>query len=112
MVQRRGDTLVVKLQAWGTLSLVDFPPPSDQLRRWAFRGMLRRSGTLLIDELRYIGHEMWLIHPARGDFERVPCWITPSRTSDGCSAARASWTRWEPGATWRSTGWTVGRRSW
>lgn len=75
---RRGDSLVINLESWGILTFVDVPPRGDEIRRWAFRGVLEASGYVVVDDLRYLGYELWLIHPPSLQVERLPCWITPS----------------------------------
>lgn len=75
---RSGDSLVVRLESWGALTFVDIPPRGDEVRRWAFRGVLDASGYVLVDDLRYLGYELWLIHPPSLQVEKLPCWITPS----------------------------------
>jgi hypothetical protein len=76
--ERRGDTLIIALDDWGRFTVVDRPPPGDQTRMWAFRGVLERLGLVLVDELRYLGHDLWLIDPRSGVPQQLPCWIVPS----------------------------------
>ena len=74
---RHGDTLAIRLDRWGALTFLDLPP-GDQMRLWAFRGVLHQGSTILIDEQDYLGHALWLISPRTEEFNQLPCWIVPS----------------------------------
>lgn len=78
VANRLGDTLRLELWRFGVLEVVDWPAPSDQTQLWAFRGVLDEHGLVLLDETRYIGHELWLINSRTFQRQGLPCWVTPS----------------------------------